>query len=174
MCQLCHTPHLLVGGIALADADVVGNGGIEEQHVLKHHGIVAEQYLGVDVGDVVSAKQYLSAVDVPEACGEFGGGALSASRRTDECRHFSLLCCKGNIVQYLFFGLVGKAHIAELDVVIVHRHILVSFLFRHSLHFLHAIDAHIEESKDGEVVAHVLNRIIDHCRNKEKCQINKD
>ena len=65
-------------------------------------------------------------------------------------------------MQYLFFGLVGKAHIAELDVVIVHRHILVSFLFRHSLHFFHAIDAHVEESEDGKIVAHILNGIINH------------
>jgi len=55
LCQPCHTPHFLIGGVTLADADIVCDRGVEEQHVLKHHGIVAEQCLRVDVGDVVSA-----------------------------------------------------------------------------------------------------------------------
>ena len=73
-------PYFLIGGVVLSYAYVVGNGGIEEHHVLKYYGVIFEQRLWFYAGDVVSAKCYLTAIDVPKTCSELGCGAFSSSR----------------------------------------------------------------------------------------------
>lgn len=45
--QLCHAAYLLIGGVGLADTDIVGNARVEQQHVLEDHRIVFEQCLGL-------------------------------------------------------------------------------------------------------------------------------
>ena len=171
--QLCHAAHFFVGGVALADADVIGNGGVEEQHVLEDDGVVAEQGFGVDVGDVVAAEQNLSAIDVPEACGQFGGGALASTRGAYEGGDRSLAGREGNVVQYPLPALVGEADVAEFDVVILHLCLPVSFLCRHSFDFFHAVDAHVEKSKQGQKGAGFFDRIVDHGRDYEKRHVDE-
>ena len=72
-------PYFLIGGVALSYAYIVGNGGIEEHHVLKYYGVIFEQRLWFYVRDVVSAQRYLSTIDVPKTCGELGGGTLTTT-----------------------------------------------------------------------------------------------
>ena len=37
--ELCHSAYLLVGGVGLADTDIVGDARVEQQHVLEYHSL---------------------------------------------------------------------------------------------------------------------------------------
>ena len=165
--------HFLVGGVALADADIVGNRGIEQQYVLKDDGIVFQQRFGVNLRDVVSAHQNLSVRDVPKACGEFGSSAFASTRRPYEGGNGALACRERDIVQHLLRGFVGKTYVAELDVVVIESYGCTSLLRGHAFYFLHTVDAHVEEGEQGKVVAHFDNGIVDHCRCQKVSQVGE-
>ena len=165
--------HFLVGGIALADSDIVGNRGIEQQYVLKNNGIVFQQRFRVNLRDVVSAHKNLSFGDVPKTCGELGSSAFAPTRRPYEGGNGALACRERDIVQHLLLGFVGKTYVAELDVVVFELYGCISLLRRHVFYFLHTVDAHVEEREKGKVVAHFDNGIVDHCRCQEVSQVGE-
>ena len=165
--------HFLVGSVALADSDIVGNRGIEQQYVLKDDGIVFQQRFGVNLRDVVSAHKNLSVVDVPKACGELGSSAFAPTRRPYEGGNGALACRERDIVQHLLRGFVGKTYVAELNVVVIELYSCTSLLRGHAFYFLHTVDAHVEEGEQGKVVAHFDNGIVDHCRCQEVSQVGE-
>ena len=173
LCQACHPLHLLIGGVAAANAYVIGNGSVEEQHVLKDDGIAFQQLFRVNGGDVAAAEQNLSAVNVPEACGQSRGGALASARRSHKGGDLSLTCGEGDVVQNLFAVFVSEADVAEFDVVIAYGQALASCLHGHGFYLFHAVDAHVEEGQDNKIVVHILYGIVNHGCHDEEGQVNK-
>ena len=51
--------------------------------------------------------------------------------------------------------------------------IFASLLCRHRFNLFRAVDAHVEIGKQDEVVAHLLNGVVDHGRNNEKCEVDE-
>ena len=106
---------LLVGGIQLAEADVVGDGAAEEVRVLQHDAQAAAQGLLRDVPHVDAVVGDDAAAHLVEAVDQVGDGGLSGSRGPHEG---DLLPRFGKEREPLEDGL--PLHIAKVNVIEAH------------------------------------------------------
>ena len=171
--QLCHTAYLLVGGVGLADTDIVGDARVEQQHVLEYHRIVFEQCLGVYLRDVLPAESDCALIDIPETCGELGGCALASARRTYQRRYLALPSGKRHVTEHLLACLVREVDSVECYIVVIDRIIGCSLLYGHRLHLFYSVDMHVENSQYCNVIEYLTDRIVDACRYHQEDKVGK-
>lgn len=108
--------HILVRGVQLPEADIVGNGAGKEMGVLEHNGHGASQgvffyisYVDAVVGDGASA-------DVVKAADQVDDGGLPGAGGAHEGNLLARLGVEADLVQYLFVLPVPEGHIVKADV----------------------------------------------------------
>ena len=143
--ELCCSQNFFVGGVALTDANVIADGGVEQHDILEYDGEVFEERFRIDSRNVLVAERDGAALDVPEAGGELCCGCLSAARRPDECGDFALLCGERYILQNLLVFVVEEAYILEFDIKILGSEFCGTVLHFHIVHFLESLETDIKE-----------------------------
>ena len=172
--QPCDTLHFLIGGVRLPYADIVCYGRVEKNYVLKDDRKVPQQSLGVYPGNILTSDEDIASIHVPEAGSQLGACALSPTRWSYKCRHFTLPSGEGDILEHLLSFLVGEGDMVEFYVVIRKVTLLTTPLHRHRLNLTHTVQPHIEKGEQGEIVADLLHRIVDHCRSEEEGQVDEE
>ena len=114
--QLRSGTDLLVRGVQLAVADVVGNGAGEEMGVLKHDAQGAAQALLADVPHVDPVVGDEAALDLIEAVDEVGNGGLSRTGGAHEGDLLPRLGVERDAVEDGLLRHVAEHHVLEAHV----------------------------------------------------------
>lgn len=104
----------LVGRLWLSEADVVPDGGIEEEIVLLHEADEFGKLVERHVSHVRAAHRHGAGIDVPVSGDKPRKRGLARPRWPDECGERPLGHRQRHPVQDLFARLVGEAHVLHL------------------------------------------------------------
>jgi len=106
--------HLLVGGLGLREADVVGNRPREEERILQHDAELTAVRAQLDLAQVVPVDPHRAAVGVVEARDELRQRRLAAAGLADERDAATLGHVQVDVVQDVLRA-VGEADVIEID-----------------------------------------------------------
>ena len=162
--------HLLVGGTPAAQADVFHHRVPEQHHILKHHGVGAQEGLWVHRGHVRPTQGHLPAGDVPEPGGQLAGGGLPAAGGTDEGGDLPLAGGETHILQHSSALPVGKGDMVKGDVVAGRAEVLLPRLHRLFQNGAHPFDLQLGVEGGGDVLEHHTQRIVQPGSGKQEAQ----
>ena len=106
-------PHLLVGGVGLAVAEVRGDGAAEEVGLLGHEADGGGERVGVEVAHVDAADEHPAVGGVEEAGDEVDQGGLARAGAADDGRRRAGRDREVDVAEH---GVLG-AGVVEADVV---------------------------------------------------------
>ena len=89
---LCRSTDFFVRCAVFAQPDVFHNRIVKKHHILEDHGIIRQQGLWINIGNIYAADPDRTAVDIPETCGKSGAGTLSGAGGSDQRSNFALFC----------------------------------------------------------------------------------
>lgn len=117
--------HRLVAVVVVAEGDVVGDGVVEKDAVLRHQAYLPSQRPDVELADGRAVDTYLAAVGVVETRQQVDERGLAGTRRSHQGDGASLVDTETDVVQHghpFVVALVSKADIVVLDAVVEALH----------------------------------------------------
>ena len=122
LCGFCGSYHFLASCTRVSYPDILIEGIKEKEAILENKGNNVHQLFSGNIFDVDSSDPYFAFRYIPEAGNQIGYCRLSGTRRTYECRNFTLVCCEGDVAQRfgtgcLRFILISETNLEEFDVI---------------------------------------------------------
>ena len=116
--RLRRSQHLFVGGIVAAQADVAHNRVVEQQHVLEHDGVTAQQGFGINRGNIHAAHGNCARRGIPETRRQAAHRRLTRTAGANQRGDLAFLCREAHVFQHLVARTaIGARTVAEGNVV---------------------------------------------------------
>ena len=114
---MCSLADLLVGGVWVAPAQVLGDGAAKQHVFLQDHGYLVAQRVQVVVAHVHAADAHGALRDIVQAGDQVYERRLGRAGATDNADGLAALNMQVDIVERLAAGMLGilKAHVIEVD-----------------------------------------------------------
>ena len=113
VCLLRCSLDFRLGGIELAVADVLADGGAEEEGLLDDHGQRPAHALEREVADILSVERDPALLRVEEARDQVGNRRLARPGVPYERDSLAGLRCDSDVLEHGHAGVVGEAHVLE-------------------------------------------------------------
>ena len=144
-----------LGGVGLADAQIVGDRAVEHRAVLEHHADVAAQRFQLDVAMVDAVDADDARLGVPHAMQQRQRRALARAGRADEGHRGAGRHLQREMHQRRALAVVGEVDVVELDVALGAADVLAVRVVGHGrLRIEHAEEVgqrrHLEEDAADE------------------------
>ena len=112
---------LFVGGVLLAEPQVVGDRIVEQDGLLRHDAHILPQTFDVVLTNIHPVDQDRAALYVVKARDQIRKRRFASAGRTDQRNGLPFPYFEVNAANYLLI-IVGKTHVAELDFVVQSGH----------------------------------------------------
>ena len=99
---------LCLSDIGQSQLDVVGQGVVKKEGVLKYKGDVIHQDFRGHLTHVHATDANLSLIDIPETGYQLGDCAFAGARRTDQCCHRALRYRERNVFQGILIAIAVR------------------------------------------------------------------
>ena len=154
--RLCRGHHLLMGGVRLAELDVVLNAVVEQVHALKDHTEIAHQTIQRIVLHIDAAQLDRAAVHIPKPCHKTGEGGLAGAGGPHDGSGCPFRDSKADIADDFPLP-IGKVHMLEGNIAVFRC--LYGAAFVHpgcAVNLLHPVDGSVDHRQHEE---HLTGRL---------------
>src|SRR5690554_5029673 len=110
-----HSNHLLVAGLWMAVADVIGHRPREKERRLRHNAQLAAVTMQIESANVMPVNQQLSTLELIEARHQLTQARFTRARVAHQRQRFTSLDGQVETLQYLLLRCVMKIEITELN-----------------------------------------------------------
>ena len=154
--RLCRGHHLLMGGVRLAEFDVVLNAVIKQVHALKDHAEIAHQTIQRIVLHINAAQLDRTAVHIPKPCHKTGEGGLAGAGGSHNSSCCPFRDSKADIADDFPLP-IGEVHMLEGNIAVFRC--LYGAAFVHpgcAVNLLHPVDRSVDHRQHEE---HLTGRL---------------
>ena len=151
--RLCRGHHLLMGGVRLAELDVVLNAVVEQVHALKDHAEIVHQTIQHIVLHINAAQLDRTAVHIPKPCHKTGEGGLAGAGGPHDGSGCPFRYGKADIADDFPLP-IGKVHMLEGNTAVFRRLHRAALVHPWSaVDFLHPVDGGVDHGQHEEHLA---------------------